>query len=112
MTRTDAINILKNEKPHCGRKIRYTEGDICEAFDMAINSLEMATNSLEVDEMYQLEKEDADEFISKKEIEDIKAELNEISEETISRADIDAIKRCLKVIDKYISGKDQNENSN
>ena len=39
-------------------------------------------------------------------------ELNEISEETISRADIDAIKRCLKVIDKYISGKDQNENSN
>lgn len=40
-------------------------------------------------------------------LEDIKAELNEISEETISKADIDAIERCLKIIDKHISGKEQ-----
>ena len=114
MTRTDAINILKNEKPHCGRKIRYTEGDICEAFDMAINSLK-------VDEMYQLEKEDADEFIPKSVIEDIKAEirkphvidLGELysrSNEGILQFGGEAydkgIEYALFVIDKHISGKE------
>ena len=36
-------------------------------------------------------------------IEDIKAELKDISEETISKPDIDAIERCLKIIDKHIN---------
>ena len=38
---------------------------------------------------------------------EIKAELVEIEEETINRADIDAINRCIAIIDKHISGKEQ-----
>ena len=98
MTRTDAINILKNEKPHCGRKIRYTEGDICEAFDMAINSL--------------LEKEDADEFIPKSVIEDIKAEIYKVMDEPqYQHEDEDwdvGLAWALEIIDKHISRKENN----
>lgn len=49
-----------------------------------------------------------DDMIPLSVIEDIKAELHEISEETVSKADIDAIDRCIKVIDRHISGKENN----
>ena len=39
MTREDAIEILDNEKPHCGEKVIYTEGERCGAYEMAIAAL-------------------------------------------------------------------------
>ena len=36
----EAINILANERPSCGEKIVYTEGEKCEAYDIAIEALE------------------------------------------------------------------------
>ena len=39
MTREEAIVILENERPHCGRRITFTEEEKCEAFDMAIEAL-------------------------------------------------------------------------
>lgn len=31
---------MKNERPGCGEKIPYTEGEKCEAYDIAISELE------------------------------------------------------------------------
>ena len=39
MTNEEAIEILENERPHCGEKAVYTEGARCEAYDMAISAL-------------------------------------------------------------------------
>ena len=39
MNREEAIEILENERPHCGEKAVYTEGERCEAYDMAISAL-------------------------------------------------------------------------
>lgn len=39
MTRDEAIKILDNEKPCCGEKIAYTEGERSAAYDMAIAAL-------------------------------------------------------------------------
>lgn len=36
----EAINILINERPGCGERIVYTEGEKCEAYDTAIEALE------------------------------------------------------------------------
>ncbi len=35
-----AIEILDNERTHCGKKVTYTEREIYEAFSMAIRALE------------------------------------------------------------------------
>ena len=35
----EAIDILENEIPHCGKKATYTESELCEAYEMAICSL-------------------------------------------------------------------------
>ena len=39
MTREEAIQILDNERPHCGEKVTYSEGERCEAYDMAIEAM-------------------------------------------------------------------------
>ena len=39
MNREEAIQILDNERPHCGEKVTYSEGERCEAYDMAIEAL-------------------------------------------------------------------------
>lgn len=31
---------MKNERPGCGEKIPYTEGEKCEAYDIAISAIE------------------------------------------------------------------------
>ena len=36
----EAIDILENEIPHCGKKATYTESELCEAYEMAIRSLQ------------------------------------------------------------------------
>jgi len=36
----EAINILMNERPGCGEKVTYTEGEKCEAYDIAISAIE------------------------------------------------------------------------
>ena len=40
MTPQEAIEIIENERPGCGEKVRYSEGELCEAFDMANEALE------------------------------------------------------------------------
>ncbi len=36
----EAIDILMNERPGCGEKVTYTEGERCEAYDIAISAIE------------------------------------------------------------------------
>ena len=40
ISREEAIQILDNERPCCGEKVTYSEGERCEAYDMAIEALE------------------------------------------------------------------------
>ena len=40
MTREEAIAVLENERPACGEKVTYSEGEICEAYEMAIEALQ------------------------------------------------------------------------
>ena len=63
MTRAEAINELLEMKLDAWTDTRQ------------MKALVMAINSLKVDEMYDLAEENADEFISKSVIEDIKAEI-------------------------------------
>lgn len=39
MTIKEVVDILENERPHCGAKFRLANDKVCEAFDMAIRSL-------------------------------------------------------------------------
>lgn len=39
MTREEAIVIMENERPHCGRRITFTEEEKREAYEMAIAAL-------------------------------------------------------------------------
>ena len=41
MTREEAIAVLENERPACGEKVIYSEGEKCEAYDMAIEALRL-----------------------------------------------------------------------
>lgn len=36
----EAIDILMNERPGCGEKVTYTEGERCEAYNIAISAIE------------------------------------------------------------------------
>ena len=40
MTREEAIVIMQNEQPHCGKRITFTEEERCEAYDMAIEAIQ------------------------------------------------------------------------
>ena len=40
MTRQEAMTILRNEQPHCGDKIAFSEAEKYEAFNMAIEALQ------------------------------------------------------------------------
>ena len=40
MTKEEAIMVLKNEQPHCGKKALFSEGKKYEAYDVAIKALE------------------------------------------------------------------------
>lgn len=40
MTREEAIIILQNEQPHCGKKLIFTEEEKYEAYNMALKALE------------------------------------------------------------------------
>lgn len=35
----EAILIMENERPHCGEKLTFTEGELCEAYTWAIGAL-------------------------------------------------------------------------
>ncbi len=39
MTNEEAIQIMENERPHCGKRITFTEEEKYEAFEMAIAAL-------------------------------------------------------------------------
>ena len=36
----EAVEIMKSRRPGCGEKPIYPEGELCEAFDIAIKALE------------------------------------------------------------------------
>ena len=40
MNNQEAIAIMKNERPGCGEKIPYTEGEKCEAYDISISAID------------------------------------------------------------------------
>ena len=41
MNNEEAIVIMENERPHCGKRITFTEEEKCEAYDMAIAVLKI-----------------------------------------------------------------------
>lgn len=43
MTKEEAFKILSDLRPGCGKKPIYTEGEKCEAFDMAFSALRPIT---------------------------------------------------------------------
>lgn len=43
MTRAEAVTILRNEQPHCGDRIAFSESEKYEALNMAIKALEQQT---------------------------------------------------------------------
>ena len=98
MTRKEAIEILSHEK------YDSLHSEITEALEMGINSLKL-------EEMYNLEYEKADEFISKSVIEDIKAYIDmTINLYTLdteyNKAYKEGLKDALEIIDKHL-GKDK-----
>ena len=93
MTRTEAIEILRNESPDCKNPKWHTEEERTEAYKMAINSLKA---------------EDADEFIPKSVIEDIKAEIWSIQPKWHENAGKhNCIDEVIKIIEKHISRKEK-----
>lgn len=40
MTENEAIMVIENERPSCGEKIKLTEEEKCEAYNMTIQALE------------------------------------------------------------------------
>ena len=66
--------------------------------------LKKALNSLRVDEMYQLEMEQAEEFISKSVLNKIRAEIEDLRfGQPLRKLVVD---ECLEIIDKYKSDKE------
>ena len=50
MTREEAIMVLKNEQPHCGKKALFPEEKKYEAYDVAIKALEQEPKWIPVSE--------------------------------------------------------------
>ena len=98
MTRAEAIKQLKTDVTDCCATMSNQWEKDEEALDMAINSLK-------IDEMYDLEKENADEFISKSVLEDIKAEVENYEDFSAYDRQIARVIWCF--FDKHISGKEQ-----
>ena len=94
MTQTEAIRVLQ----HMVRWGIISDEKMKEALRIAINSLK-------VDEMYHLEKEQADEFISKKVIEDIIAEIMQYM--FLNGFGSEYQDDMRKIIEKHISGKEK-----
>ena len=96
MTRAEAIKILSKCKEKGFKHTFYTLDEYHTAMDMAINSLK-------VDEMYDLAMENPDALIDRKVIEDIKAKIRAYSEMHYMDGDIIA-DELLQIIDKHIGG--------
>lgn len=63
MTKEEAIMVLKNEQPHCGKKALFPEEKKYEAYDVAIKALEQepcddcVRRQAVIDEMYKRQKD-------------------------------------------------------
>ena len=98
----EAIDILE--------EIKAIDDSIYQYNPKYLKALNIVINSIKVYEMYQIEMESADEFISRKVIEDIKAEIKTIQQAEIQiygKANWNFSGKCLDVIDKHISGKEK-----
>ena len=92
MTREEAVAILNHNVSACLHGTEWGE------------ALDMVINSLKIDEMYDLESENADEFISRSVIEDIKAEIKTLAQEYDFYADTRrkyGLWTALEIIDKH-----------
>ena len=106
MTRAEAIEILKgiydySKNEGCIEstnvfKQAYEQLKYCEALDMAINSLQ-------VDEMYALEEEHADEFISKSMIEAMGEELRTVRKGIKDENVLIGYNMAIAICNKYIN---------
>ena len=72
-----------------------------------MKALDMAINSLKVDEMYDLAMENPDAVIDRKVIEDIKAEIEferdrKLGGEFFEAVQYKSFNKCLEIIDKHI----------
>ena len=88
LTRAEAIEELKEMRTDAWTDTRQ------------MKALEMAINSLKIDEMYDLTMENADEFISKSVIDDIKTEIDSHCSDNRDRND--GLYIAMKIIDKHI----------
>lgn len=99
MTRAEAIEALTNK-------------DVCNP-EIMLEALDIAINSLKVDEMYQIEYERADLFIPLSVIKDIKAEIEHIGGDdekafckNLNESYKQGLKDVLVIIDKHIRGRE------
>ena len=97
MTRTDAINILSALR-------RYISVEEKAALDMAINSLK-------IDEMYDLEKENADEFISRSAIKELGEVLRTVQKGMKNEDVLIGFNLAVTICNKYL-GKENVDESN
>ena len=120
MTRAEAIAIIRKEylcvdrdcdiERSCGKcdLMMPSKEPILEAYKIAINSLK-------VDEMYDLAEENADDFIPKSVIDDIKAEIRKMPNRNPSythTCDVVDREDVLDIIDKHIGKENVDADSN
>lgn len=55
MTEKEAISIIEDVWPSCGERTKYSEGELCEAFDMAVKALEEVQARKNIIESYNRE---------------------------------------------------------
>lgn len=96
MTRKEAIKWLNKLYARADITDEYGDMEDMQPYEEAIN---IAINALKVDEMYNLEYENADEFISKRVLEDIRYEIDGIY--IGYRHGYEVMGDVLEVIDKY-----------
>ena len=65
MTENEAVMILENLRPGCGEQFVFPEGEICEAFDMAISALEEIQQYREIGTVEEIKKAVKEEDILK-----------------------------------------------
>jgi hypothetical protein len=97
MTRKEAIKWLNRLYIRADITDEYGDMEDMQPYEEAIN---IAINALKVDEMYNLEYENADEFISKRVLEDIRYEIDGIY--IGYRHGYEVMADVLAVLDKHI----------
>ena len=108
MTREEAIMVLKNEQPHCGKKALFPEEKKYEAYDVAIKALEQEPFMNKPCVAHQVCHEDKVKVLDK-----IRAEIDE-QYDRVHPYDIscaEGLEMALGIIDKYKAEIEDSRNS-